>query len=456
MRGQPAKSEIRTDEEDDRKIEDRKMGLFFHFPVFNFPVCMFLRFRSSDFFRISGFELCQPGCNLAGAWCLELLIRPLGLYHRLVMADSEPFWHHLFCGSSSDTGSITRQMWLLKKEGRPFLLLPLKACAATAALSLYPAQRGRARIARTVLRWWLTAGAPFGVDEASVTLSPKGPFLRFLSELTDGAARQAVPELGILAGNPASPGQRFLVLVFDPNGRPAALAKVGLSAEARALIEKEASFLKSAPAHIKQIPQVRANFETQGLRAFAMDFFAGDSPRLSDETALPSLLGGWINPDKKIALDGTPSWRALKSAAASEPLFGVIAGRLDGGVIHPVLHHGDFAPWNIKISPSGQWTVLDWERGELVGIPGWDWFHYVIQTAILVQRQEPSHLVERVQALLDSESFGKYAAAAGISGCHRELLLAYLLHMIHVVQPSEGLVQCKDLLRVSALRFLGH
>jgi len=46
--------------------------------------------------------------------------------------------------------------------------------------------------------------------------------------------------------------------------------------------------------------------------------------------------------------------------------------------VYPALTHGDFAPWNVKVSRR-QWTVLDWERGELAGRAGWDWFHFVMQ-----------------------------------------------------------------------------
>ena len=36
--------------------------------------------------------------------------------------------------------------------------------------------------------------------------------------------------------------------------------------------------------------------------------------------------------------------------------------------------------------------------------------------------------------------------AAGIAGCERELVLAYLLHVVEVIKPSEGLAPTRDLL----------
>src|SRR5262249_49195183 len=120
--------------------------------------------------------------------------------------------------------------------------------------------------------------------------------------------------------------------------------------------------------------------------------------------------------------------------------------KLFGYLLHPTIQHGDFAPWNIKISPQGIWTVLDWERGELEGIPGWDWFHYIIQPAILVEHVSTSGLVQRIENHLTTDSFKHYAADAGIHGLERLLLLAYLLYMVQVIQPSEGLAETRELL----------
>jgi len=121
--------------------------------------------------------------------------------------------------------------------------------------------------------------------------------------------------------------------------------------------------------------------------------------------------------------------------------------------MHPCVQHGDFVPWNIKVSSEGGWTVLDWERGELTGIPGWDWFHYVLQTGLLVKRMTTQTLVERAEALLASDNFRGYASRAGISGVERELLLSYLFHLVEVIQPSEGRVQSRNLLTALAERW---
>jgi hypothetical protein len=111
--------------------------------------------------------------------------------------------------------------------------------------------------------------------------------------------------------------------------------------------------------------------------------------------------------------------------------------------------HGDFAPWNIKVSPrDGRWTVLDWERGDPVGVPGWDWFHYEIQSAILVDKSSTSTLQSRIDELLSSASFRKYATQARIQEVCRPLVAAYLLYTLEITRPTEGLQALRDLLAV--------
>jgi hypothetical protein len=316
-------------------------------------------------------------------------------------------------------------------------------------MDLYPAQTSRARAARTLLRCLLRVSLPLGTERVSLAVSPADPFVRFISSLA-GKPIDGLPVMGILAGNPMSEGQRLLVLVFDARQLPVAVVKVGLSQQARGLVEREESFLAAVPAGTRGVPRLRAASQSPLWRALALDYFAGDSPRPQQENALPPLLESWLDPRRRILVSDAPGWVRLERACAGDRLFRVIAGKLSGKAFQAVLQHGDLAPWNIKVSPAGAWTVLDWERGELAGIPGWDWFHYVIQSAILVGRLPTSALMQRVEGLLGSEAFQRYAERAGIRGYERELVLAYLLHVAEVIKPSEGLAPTRELLHALA------
>jgi hypothetical protein len=220
------------------------------------------------------------------------------------------------------------------------------------------------------------------------------------------------------------------------------------------LIEKERSFLSAVPANMTGVPKLRATFQSPRLRAIALDFCAGDSPRPHQEHTLAPLLESWIDRDRKVAVPEVPDWVRLEKACAGNSLFPVIAAGIRGRTVQVAMHHGDFAPWNIKVSPAGSWTVLDWERGELTGIPGWDWFHYVVQSAILVGHQPTSALVQRLETLLNSAAFQRYAARGDILGAERGMLLAYLLHVVEVLKPSEGVAATQELLRTLSTRWL--
>ena len=113
--------------------------------------------------------------------------------------------------------------------------------------------------------------------------------------------------------------------------------------------------------------------------------------------------------------------------------------------------HGDFAPWNIKVHPgSGEWQVFDWERGDLAGVPGWDWLHFEIQTAILVRGEAPERIAVRLHSLFVSPEFHDYAERAGIAGIERAIAVAYLLHVIIVHPQTEGLAKLEALLHLLA------
>src|SRR5690606_35577681 len=135
-------------------------------------------------------------------------------------------------------------------------------------------------------------------------------------------------------------------------------------------------------------------------------------------------------------------------------LFQSLRQKLERAQFHPVVHHGDFAPWNIKVSTEdGAWVALDWERGELVGFPNWDWFHYRIQSWILVEHLSVTHLAENIENLLRSDALQHYAQATKTTNFLRELLLTYLLHAAEVIQPAEGLQTTRDLLNVLAKKW---
>jgi hypothetical protein len=303
------------------------------------------------------------------------------------MDESENFWEKLLGGNEATAQTI--EMRLVRKRGRPFLLLPMNARLATQTLALYPAQTFRARVAKSVLRTALKMGIPLGSKTVSVRVSSANPLLKFLAERATGAP---MLQFGILAGNPNAAGRRFILLVFDASGKPAAVVKAGSSAPARELIRKEKNFLDAA-SQTAAIPRLRASFESAETEAIALDFIQGRSPEKGDESEIPRVLASWIDSSEKILISQTRVWAELQQSCGTIPLFTELAKELGNKHISPVIFHGDFAPWNIKVAADGKWTVFDWERGDLRGLPGYDWFHYLIQTRLLVAREPVAVLI---------------------------------------------------------------
>ena len=62
-------------------------------------------------------------------------------------------------------------------------------------------------------------------------------------------------------------------------------------------------------------------------------------------------------------------------------------------------------------------------------------------------------LIERVEELLASNEFKRYAALAGLAGCERELVRTYLLHAVEIIKPSEGLAATGELAKALSARW---
>jgi len=326
-------------------------------------------------------------------------------------------------------------MRVLKRRGEPLLLLPGTRRLAAWAMDLYPAQTPPARLARWLARLAFKLGAPFAAEKTLLTVAPEEAFPRFLRRQVTNTS---FPSFAILAGNPHETGRRFVILVFGSDNRPVAVIKAGLGDAAIALITQERSFLQSVARNKPGIPKLRDHFESVNLHALALDFVAGDSPRGQNAEKIFLLLHSWLDESRTVRLAALPTWQRLTRACADEPLFLRLNCKLGARNLHPAVFHGDFAPWNIKVSTTeGDWVVLDWERGELNGVPAWDWFHFVLQPAILVEKLSVTALARRVGSLLSLAAFRRYAERAGILGIEREWLLAYLLHCRHVLKPSE-------------------
>ena len=365
------------------------------------------------------------------------------------MSERPPIpWQELFKRNGGEVVHV--EFRVLHKAGLPFLLLPQNAKLAARALSLYPAQSTPARFAKIALRWALRTKLPLPLKTERIEIATDDPFVRFLKEL---AGAENPPPIAILPGNPRAPGRRFIVLVFDENQNPSAVVKAGVGEAAIALIEREKSFLASVPEEALGVPRLRASLDNTRVTAFALNFIEGSSPRAGQMAAHP-LLASWIDTSRRMPLHELPVWQRLAASFPMPPSLQESVRETGNRRCHPALMHGDFAPWNVKVSREGAWMALDWDRGETAGVPGWDWFHFVVQSAVLIAREEPLRLARDVEIFLESEPLRAYAERAGITEFRRELLLAYLLYCSNVLMPTEGIDAIRLLLAELTTRWL--
>lgn len=350
-------------------------------------------------------------------------------------------WSELLRAKNSRAPTETIRFQAVTRGGRDWLILPVNGRLAARALALYPAQRRVPKFAKRLLGAAVRIKSP--LKQQTLAVDVGSPFVAFLRQLTGRA--DGVPELAVLSGNPNVAGRRYAVLLFDPQGQPHIVVKAGTAADARALIRSEVAFLQQHP-QLPGIAPLLDVFESPEASAFATKFVDGESPGADPPQALTQFLRNWIAGDERVPIGELAPWQRLRVGCAEMPLMRTLSDGVASRPVHPVVWHGDFAPWNIKHSRARGWVVFDWESSEIAGVPGWNWIHYVVSAGILIQRLSTDALRAKLEVLLNSEQFRAYAAETGTAGIEREIALSYLLYRSRIKQPIEGAEQIDALL----------
>jgi hypothetical protein len=339
---------------------------------------------------------------------------------------------------ASDTKShpVEYEWRLIRRRGRPFMLLSSRPALARSGLSLYSAQRRRAKAWRGILP--LLFQTPVGglFERIHFQADSSAEFVQFMAQQAGVPADQVFP--AAIKLSETGTRARLVLLLCDESARPTRVIKVGLGSAGRATADQEADFLAQLPSGKLGCTRMTGRLSAPNFSAFSMDYFSGTSPY--DDAGLEHLFHDWLNKDTTAPLESLAPWRELSAAVAPPHLevWRQINFALAGKNIRTTLYHGDFAPWNVRVINSRNLQVFDWERGSLQGIPGWDWFHFTVQTSILPRRLSVERAAAEVDELINSPRFKKYATAAGINDIIEPLVLAYLLHHVWVIKPAEG------------------
>ena len=347
-------------------------------------------------------------------------------------------WEQLFPPPDRDECTVALKMRLMCKRGEPLLLIPTTGTVLDAALSLYPAQSWKAKMARGGLSLMGKVGKLPGTTPVDLRFKADSPFVQFL---TPPGLKADQLSFALLLGNPHAAGRRFVLLVFDAGGKPVRVVKAGAGGgRAVELIQNEAAFRKAVPATLLNAPAIQGCFNEDGVAALAMDYVAGPTPGFDDFPPAATILESWVSRERAVRFADLPAAHRLAAEARKDDATQAALAKLNQIKLHSAIHHGDFAPWNIRVAHGTKhWTVLDWERGEPAGPPAWDWFHFVIQPEVLVRRASPAAIVKKVEAFFRGTEFARYAAKAGIQASARELLLGYAIYCRDITRQTEGM-----------------
>lgn len=365
---------------------------------------------------------------------------------------------HAFEGPGPSRAVVTYRVH--RKGRRVFAFVPADCFSDTRLYQLLPAHSTLAKLYRTGVQTLSRFGIAFPRETISIIFSSGNPFVELLNTASGGFSEKTAPIL--LPGNPFTEAQRTMIIARDITGQPCSAIKLGMNRPASALICKEHKILTQIRSRtLDQIPQLTSELiECDRGAAFSTEFIEGRNPSWRDENeAKGSLLASWIDHSTKLApLSDSPWWSALRSAqtdlAPREKIdqMGALMSR-------PVLGHGDFAPWNILIS-RGRWLAIDWERGDLLGIPSWDWLHFEIQSALLIGKWAPEKIWGDARATLETPSFLQYLSQVFPITPHDELpliasrlLCTYLFYNWSVLKPTEEVARHRALFEMANREF---
>jgi hypothetical protein len=262
-------------------------------------------------------------------------------------------------------------------------------------------------------------------------------FMQFLAQQS-GLPAEQLQTPAIKFGGTQERNSRLILLLCDAGGHPIRVIKVGLNSSGRAATQREANLLSQLPEGVIGCTGITGSFSSDTLSAFATAYFSGTS--LDNDVGIEKLFHDWLNDEPPEPIQNLAIWQELESAIKDTGLaeWPHLRNALAHHNIRTTIYHGDFAPWNVRMTNLENIRAFDWERGDLKGIPAWDWFHFIVQTSILVKRHSPERVAAELEQLTHSPRFQKYANEAGISEILEPLLLAYLLGQKLIVQPREG------------------
>jgi thymidylate kinase len=298
--------------------------------------------------------------------------------------------------------------WLSLKDGRGYLIPLDSRQSGVNALRLYNAQNLKARVVKRLLMMGLKAGISWPllsrvqlINRQDMSQKAKGTtsLLEHLKEIFGSYNLTFAISLGT-----PGPHRKPVVQALTTDGKIVGYVKIGWNEATNALVRNEAEFLQrlgnvsftslTTPAvlyagwwHgrflcVQSAPEGKMTAapqrSTSQYIAILQELRALHTRWLSLRESL-----FWTNLSRQIGSTQSAYYRHVLQQGIS---------RVEEWLGHRPLPfhccHGDFAPWN-ALRLNGRLFLFDWEYASLEAPPGWDLFHFLVQTLWLVKKWLP-------------------------------------------------------------------
>lgn len=325
---------------------------------------------------------------------------------------------------------------VFRRNGVPLLLLPVGRGDAGQTLRLYQPQRALARLAGGCLR----AAAWLGCHRFFPKLAP-------VADPDRACLDMDVRGCGLLLGDPTHRIPRAIAAYRRKNRWE--VAKIAIGPDGSPALGREAGILAElARRGIRQGVPECLGFSSDARGAVLRMNYIGGKPvkRADTETAL-AILEGWAEerkPSPFPAFEEAASIHAGLTLCHAGDAMHALFDKLE---LSPGVAHGDFARWNMLRDRSGKLWLLDWEWGNLDGMPGLDLVHWISQDARLVRKLPAIEAVDFIERELSAPRCLDFLARAGWP---RDVRLPMIAS--YALKVGSGQQDCRDVLVESMLR----
>jgi hypothetical protein len=229
------------------------------------------------------------------------------------------------------------------------------------------------------------------------------------------------PLFTLSLGNPCA-YQKLTVQVMRPDGSILGYLKMPMTVKANQRLRHEATIVQKLaqfPALARRIPRIFF----AGLWNGRYIVFQSELKGKTGPAEYSQLHGEFLRilqaceqstrPGPSLVLEVGEKWDMAASHLSSQGqslgkrALSIASRELDATIVTCSIHHGDFTPWNSRLS-EGSLGLFDWESAASNQPILWDQFHFLAQTESLLSK--------------------KYPEAIDVRKSNRSLYLLYLLH----------------------------